>query len=197
MSINYPLSLPTGVYPSAYTLGYMTNSKTNTSPFTFSTQRLESYGQAWSLSMTFPPLDETKARSMGAFMAQMKGTLGTFYFTPKNGWKGTGNGAPTLVSIDNDLKNSITINPNNTSIPAGSYVQIGTQLVMVLNDVAAVGTNVSGVSIFPRLRSAIAGGTLIIYTNPKGKFSLTSNDQQWSYDRSKHTMFNLEAIESL
>lgn len=197
MSINYPLSLPTGVYPSSYTLGYLTNSKTNTSPFTFSTQRLESYGQAWSLSMTFPPLDEAKARAMAAFMAQMKGTLGTFSFGPKNAWKGTGAGAPTLVSIDNDLKNSITINPNNTSIPAGSYVQIGTQLVMVLNDVAAVNTGVAGVSIFPRLRSALAGGTFITYVNPKGRFSLTSNDQTWSYDRSKYTTFNLEAVESL
>jgi hypothetical protein len=197
MSINYPISIPTGINPSSYTLGYMTNTRVNTSPFTFSTQRIESYGQAWTLKMDFPPLTEEQARLMASFMAKLKGAYGSFYFSPKNPWKGTGSGAPTLVSIDNDLRTTITISPSNTSFPEGSLVQIGEQLVQIQTSVPAKSGNVANVSVFPRLRSAIPAGKAIIYTNPKGKFALTANEQQWTIDRSRHYAFSLEAIESL
>jgi hypothetical protein len=197
MSINYPISIPTGINPSSYTLGYMTNTRVNTSPFTFSTQRIESYGQAWTLKMDFPPLTEEQARLMASFMAKLKGAYGSFYFSPKNPWKGTGSGAPTLVSIDNDLRTTITISPSNTSFPEGSLVQIGEQLVQIQTSVPAKSGNVANVSVFPRLRSAIPAGKAIIYTNPKGKFALTANEHQWTIDRSRHYAFSLEAIESL
>jgi len=195
--ISYPLSLPTGIYPSSYTLGYMTNTRVNTSPFTFSTQKLESYGQAWMLKLDFPPLDDDKARLMASFMSKLKGAYGSFYFTPKNAWKGTGSGTPTLVSIDNDLRTTITVSPSNTSIPEGSYVQIGEQLVQIQTAVPAQAGNVANVSVFPRIRTALAAGTPITYINPKGKFALTANEQQWTIDRSRHYAFSIEAMEAL
>ena len=197
MAIAYPLSLPAGIYPSSYTLGYMTNTRVNTSPFTFSTQKLESYGQAWTLKLDFPPLDDDKARLMASFMSKLKGAYGSFYFTPKNAWKGTGSGTPTLVSIDNDLRTTITVSPSNTSIPEGSYVQIGEQLVQIQKAVPAQAGNVANVSVFPRLRSAIPAGKAIIYTNPKGKFSLISNEQEWTIDRSRHYAFSIDAMETV
>lgn len=195
--ISYPLSLPTGIYPSSYTLGYMTNTRVNTSPFTFSTQKLESYGQAWMLKLDFPPLDDDKARLMASFMSKLKGAYGSFYFTPKNAWKGTGSGTPTLVSIDNDLRTTITVSPSNTSIPEGSYVQIGEQLVQIQTAVPAQAGNVANVSVFPRIRTALAAGTPITYINPKGKFALTANEQQWTIDRSRHYAFSVEAMEAI
>lgn len=197
MAISYPISIPSGIYPSSYTLGYMTNTRVNTSPFTFSTQKLESYGQCWTLKMDFPPLTEDQARLMASFMAKLKGSYGSFYFTPKNAWKGSGTGTPTLVSIDNDLRTTITISPSNTSFPEGSLVQIGEQLVQIQTSVPAQSGNVANVSVFPRLRSAIPAGTAITYTNPKGKFALTANEQQWTIDRSRHYSFSVEAIEAL
>lgn len=197
MAISYPISIPSGIYPSSYTLGYMTNTRVNTSPFTFSTQKLESYGQCWTLKMDFPPLTEDQARLMASFMAKLKGSYGSFYFTPKNAWKGTGSGTPTLVSIDNDLRTTITISPSNTSFPEGSLVQIGEQLVQIQTSVPAQSGNVANVSVFPRLRSAIPAGTAITYINPKGKFALTANEQQWTIDRSRHYAFSVEAIEAL
>lgn len=197
MSISYPISLPTGVYPSAYSLGYATNTRTNTSPFTFSTQKIESYGQIWSLKLTFPPLNDAQAKLMASFMTKLKGQYGSFYFSPKDAWKGTGSGTPTLVSIDNDLRTTITVSPSNTSIPEGSYVQIGEQLVQIQKDVPAQAGNVANVSVFPRLRSAIPAGKAIIYTNPKGKFSLISNEQEWTIDRSRHYAFSIDAMETV
>lgn len=198
--IAYPLTLPTGIYPSSYTLGYMTNTRVNTSPFTFSTQKLESYGQAWTLKLDFPPLDDDKARLMASFMAKLKGSYGSFYFTPKNAWKGTGTGYATLVSIDNDLRTTITVKAPNTSIPEGSYVQIGEQLVQIQTSVPAQAGNVSNVSIFPRLRTTppLETSTVVItLINPKGKFALTANEQQWTIDRSRHYAFSIEAMEAL
>jgi len=195
--IAYPLTLPAGIYPSSYTLGYMTNTRVNTSPFTFSTQKLESYGQAWTLKLDFPPLDENQARLMASFMAKLKGSYGSFYFTPKNAWKGTGSGTPILVSIDSDLRTTITVSPSNTSIPDGSYVQIGEQLVQIQTSIPAQAGNVTNVSIFPRLRTALPAGTPITYINPKGKFALTANEQQWTIDRSRHYAFSIEAMEAL
>lgn len=197
MAISYPISIPSGIYPSSYTLGYMTNTRVNTSPFTFSTQKLESYGQCWTLKMDFPPLTEDQARLMASFMAKLKGSYGSFYFTPKNAWNGSGTRPSTLVSIDNDLRTTITINAPYTSFPEGSLVQIGEQLVQIQTSVPAQVGNVANVSVFPRLRSAIPAGTAIIYRNPKGKFALTANEQQWTIDRSRHYSFSVEAIEAL
>ena len=81
------------------------------------------------------------------------------------------------------------------TIKKGDYLQIqssasttGTpaQLVMVTEDATATtdsGKDFYGIKIQPKLRSDLATGHHVVFTNPKGNFRLTSNEVSWSADR--------------
>jgi len=81
------------------------------------------------------------------------------------------------------------------TIKKGDYLSIqssasssGTpaQLVMVVEDATATsnaGNDFYSVKTEPKLRSDLASGHYVVFTNPKGNFRLVSNEVSWSADR--------------
>lgn len=95
------------------------------------------------------------------------------------------------------------------TIKKGDYLQIqsdanttGTpsQIVMVTEDATATSAGGSakdfyGVAIQPKLRSDLANGNYAVFTNPKGKFRLTSNEVSWSADNISNYGISFSCIE--
>jgi len=81
------------------------------------------------------------------------------------------------------------------TIKKGDYLSIqssasssGTpaQLVMVVEDATATsnaGNDFYSVKTEPKLRSDLASGHYVVFTNPKGNFRLVSNEVSWSADK--------------
>jgi len=69
---------------------------------------------------------------------------------------------------------------------AASSSGIPAQLVMVVEDATATsdaGNDFYSVKTEPKLRSDLASGHYVVFTNPKGNFRLISNEVSWSADK--------------
>lgn len=84
---------------------------------------------------------------------------------------------------------SIQSAANTTGTPA--------QLVMATQDATFTNaaTDQYSVAIQPKLRSELANGHYVVFTNPKGTFRLISNEVSWSADRISNYGFSFSCIE--
>jgi hypothetical protein len=84
---------------------------------------------------------------------------------------------------------SIQSAANTTGSPA--------QLVMATQDATFTNaaTDQYSVAIQPKLRSDLANGHYVVFTNPKGTFRLISNEVSWSADRISNYGFSFSCIE--
>lgn len=93
------------------------------------------------------------------------------------------------------------------TIKKGDYLQIQSsasstskpaQLVMVTEDATLTtdsGKDFYGVKIQPKLRSDLATGHYVVFTNPKGTFRLTSNEVNWNADNISNYGISFSCIE--
>lgn len=193
MAISYPLSLP--LAPSSYTLERTSVNIVNISPFTLQQQIIRGIGEGWTLKLGFPAVVMPSITvAVGGFLSSLRGMYGTFYFgPPASRLSYTGNGAVTLTTINNDIRDNITCNMNGTTLSVGTFVQIGSQLCQV---VSSTGGNTF--DIFPFLRASYANGTTVNYTSPVGIFRQKNATGAASTFNLDHTdSFSLEAIESI
>lgn len=85
---------------------------------------------------------------------------------------------------------SIQSSASSTGTPA--------QLVMVVEDATATtdsGNDFYSVKTEPKLRSDLATGHYVVFTNPKGNFRLTSNEVSWSADKISNYGISFSCIE--
>ena len=93
------------------------------------------------------------------------------------------------------------------TIKKGDYLQIQSsasstskpaQLVMVTEDATLTtdsGKDFYGVQIQPKLRSDLATGYYVVFTNPKGTFRLTTNEVNWNADNISNYGISFSCIE--
>ena len=93
------------------------------------------------------------------------------------------------------------------TIKKGDYLQIQysasstskpAQLVMVTEDATLTtdsGKDFYGVQIQPKLRSDLATGHYVVFTNPKGTFRLTTNEVNWNADNISNYGISFSCIE--
>lgn len=93
------------------------------------------------------------------------------------------------------------------TIKKGDYLQIQSsasstskpaQLVMVTEDATLTtdsGKDFYGVQIQPKLRSDLATGHYVVFTNPKGTFRLTTNEVNWNADNISNYGISFSCIE--
>tara|TARA_A100001391_G_scaffold165729_1_gene125674 strand:+ start:113 stop:982 length:870 start_codon:yes stop_codon:yes gene_type:complete len=93
------------------------------------------------------------------------------------------------------------------TIKKGDYLQIQssasttgtpTQLVMVTEDATLTtdsGKDFYGVQIQPKLRTDLATGNYVVFTNPKGTFRLVTNEVNWSADNISNYGISFACVE--
>lgn len=189
--ITYPLQLP--IRPAAYSLEKRAVSTFTESPFTFQQYVSKGIGESFGLQLTFPPIvGPSVARLVSAFGSKLRGQYGTFSFQiHSRDLYYTGSADITLSSINNDLRNNITVSAD-VGLGVGTYIQIGTQLIQVLQV-----TNGTELDIFPALRQSFATGSAINYKTPTGIFRLTTQSSALLFNQDHTYSTTVEAIEAV
>lgn len=194
MPVSYPASMPTsGITSLSWTNA--TSSTITKSPFSFQGQA-QSYGGAIRYaSITVENLNRGQAEDWVAFLDSLNGTMGTFLFGDPMATvpMGVGGGSPTVRSINNATRDSITVTTSLTSntnnwLRRGDWIQIGTgldaRLYKVLNQVNITGsTGASNViNLWPSYRRTPVVGEAVGITNPRGLFRRSSGTYSYTED---------------
>ena len=181
MTISYPLTAPTTPAPAAVRIRPSVVTGMSVSPFTGQTQVYKYAAQAWMLDVRLPPMFRAEAEEWIAFMLALNGRYGTFSMgdparqRPRGSLLGTPlvNGAgQTGQTLDTDGWAA-----NETGVLLkGDYIQIGTNLYSVLNDVDADAGGNATLDIFPRLRTAPADNATVTCTGTVGLWRMTTDE---------------------
>lgn len=194
MPVSYPASMPTsGLTSLSWTNA--TSSTLTKSPFSFQGQA-QSYGGAIRYaSITVENLTRQDAEDWVGFLDSLNGTMGTFLFGDPMAVApmGVGGGSPTVRSINNTTRDSISANTSLTSnvsawLRRGDWIQIGTgvdaRLYKVLNQVNITGSTGASntINLWPTYRRTPVVGESIIINSPKGLFRRSSAAYSYTED---------------
>jgi hypothetical protein len=161
------------------------------SPFTYE-QQVYAYNAAmWEAEVTLAPLSYADARSVEAFIIGLKGRSGTFTFGhPLHTSTSTGNVNANAAIRDEQ----ISLGGTSTAVTAGTYLQLGDYLYMATSSKSSgIGT----LDIQPPLRTAVSGGTVVDFTQPKSLWRMAANDVGWSTDVASTVGFTFAMHEAI
>ena len=202
---SYPLTFPTvsGIKTQRFSLNRTV--AVSASPFTGQEQVFQHEGEIWSTQISFPPMLKDKAAVVLAFLLQLRGRRGTFKIGDQDRKTIQGVATGTIrVNGASQTGNQVALDgfANSTSnvFKAGDYIQIGSYLYMVTEDVTSNGSGEANVRIEPALRQGIetiADDATVTYTNTTTIMRLDSNETGWDTDQISKYGITLSASESL
>lgn len=184
MAITFPLGLPAGLRITAVAGPSLTvAAAVSRSPFT-GQQQVYEWHSVWGLSFDLYAARRSDARRLEAFLAALRGRVGTALLGPMHYAKPRGTAGTVGVTLGVGATagaRSVTLAGVGASktLLAGDYLQLGTgenaKLHQVVEDAAASVAGVVTVTLEPPLRAAYSSGTDVVLSNPKGAFRLTTD----------------------
>ena len=202
---SYPLTFPTvsGIKTQRFSLNRTV--AVSASPFTGQEQVFQHEGEFWTTQITFPPMLKDKAAVVIAFLLQLRGRRGTFKIGDQDRKTIQGVATGTIrVNGASQTGNQVALDgfANSTSnlFKAGDYIQIGSYLYLVTEDVTSNGSGEADVKIEPALRQGIetiSDDATVLYTNTTTIMRLDSNETGWNTDQVSKYGITLSASESL
>ena len=202
---SYPLTFPTVSGIQTQTFSLVRNVAVSTSPFTGQDQVFQHEGEFWATQIKFPPMLKDKAATIIAFLLQLRGRRGTFKLGDQDRKTIQGVATGTIrVNGASQTGNQVALdgfaNSTNNVFKAGDYIQIGSFLYMVTEDVNSNSSGEANVKIEPSLRQGIetiADDATVTYSNTTTLFRLDSNETGWDTDQVSKYGISLSATEAL
>ena len=202
---SYPLTFPTVSGITTQTFSLVRNVAVSTSPFTGQDQVFQHEGEFWATQVTFPPMLKDKAATIIAFLLQLRGRRGTFKLGDQDRKTIQGVATGTIrVNGASQTGNQVALdgfaNSTNNVFKAGDYIQIGSFLYIVTEDVNSNSSGEANVKIEPSLRQGIetiADDATVTYSNTTTLFRLDSNETGWDTDQVSKYGISLSATEAL
>ena len=208
MSITYPINIPN--YTSFSTVNLIAKNTVGmtASPFTNQQKVYKWTGEYWECDIQIKAMTRSEFETFSAFLIKLKGMYGTFNLSPDpngrtvRGSASTSAGSPVINGSTSANSSSIDITGATTNatgyLKSGDYIQVGTQLLKVLDDVNTDGSgSATGINIFPQLRTALSGSEAVIVNNAVGVFRLAENDLTWNIGTASIYGLSFSAIESI
>ena len=202
---SYPLTFPTvsGITTQRFSLNRTV--AVSASPFTGQEQVFQHEGEFWTTQITFPPMLKDKAAVVLAFLLQLRGRRGTFKIGDQDAKTITGVATGTIrVNGASQTGNQVALdgfaNSTNNVFKAGDYIQIGSYLYMVIEDVNSNSSGEANVKIEPALRSSIEtinDDTTVVYSNTTTLMRLDTNELGWQTDNVSKYGISFSASEAL
>lgn len=199
MAISYPLALPT--HTKIRSIEFRTTNAVadSRSPFTFEGQAHAYAGQMWQADIQLPPMKAADAERWVAFLLSLRGGLGTFLLGDplRTTLRGTATSCSITGSAGDNTVSAVV--PNNETLLAGDYIQLGNAAAATLHKVLVdyTGTgSAEDLEIWPAIRSDKAAEAATL-SNTKGVFQLASNEQSWSINEVEIYGINFGAREAL
>jgi hypothetical protein len=202
MAITYPLTLPSHTGVASITLRAVNQTAIGSSPFTYEQQVFNHQGKRWEAEVQLPAMKRDDAEQWVAWLLSLKGQYGTFELGDPNGGtpRGAVGGSP-VVAGSLQTGGSLDIDGCTADVTgwlkAGDYVQVGTQLYKVLQDVDTNSSGEATLELWPNIRTAPADNATVITTNPVGRFRLNSGAQDWSIDTASIYGITFAATEAI
>ena len=178
------------ITPDIQDFGIRYNTQVSTSTISGVNQTVELPGARWRGNLSFRDLTLTEAAALKVFMLELRGSSGTFFYgdithtSPFN----SVTGSPVILSSSTRRIIKVTLGASSPNLSPGDYLQIGTndqrELKMVISSTNTGGDDYD-VIIEPMLRIQTYIGLSVVYTNPKGVFMLSADDQAKWASRSK------------
>lgn len=202
MTITYPLAMPTAPVAKAITFKPKFAVASTESPFTFQQEIFEHQGQCWIASVQLPPMPRALAEAWVAWGLALNGSVGTFTMGDPVGKaaQGTPTGTPKIKGAGQQASKSIVTDgwtANTLILKAGDYIQLGTNLHKVLQNVTSSSTGEATIDIFPRVRDALTDNADIVVANTKGTWRMAGNGFSWDIGEAQIYGISFECREAL
>lgn len=201
MAISYPLSLPS---TDIAQVRLVANSMVgiSQSPFTAVQQVYKYTGQYWEADISLPPMKRAVAEYWISFLLKLNGSYGTFLLGDPNGAtpRGVATGTPLVKGANqggSDLLTDGWTTSTTGILKAGDYIQIGTYLHKVLDDVNSDSSGNATLTLFPDLRESPADNAAITVSSAKGLFRLSSGQTSWDINEASIYGITFAAREAL
>lgn len=184
-----------------------TNTQQHLSPLNRDVQTLELAGAMWCSEIVLPPLAESEWRSLSAFLAQLGGPAGRFYYGPPypaRTARGAASGTP-LVAGGGQTGRSLTTDgwtPSIQVLRKGDYVAFdtasgGRELKILTADATANGSGAATLAFAPPIRSSPLDNAAIIVAAPTCVVRLADDDQgRLSYEEARQAGCALSIVEA-
>jgi hypothetical protein len=180
MAITYPLTPPTDWTHSFVKWGMNNLSGVGVSPFTGQQQIHDWTADFWDIEVSFDPMTREEAAPWIAFMAQLRGSIGTFRYGDilTATAQGSPGGTARVMGANQTGLELITDGWTiSTAIfKKGDKIQIDNSLYVITADVSSNGSGVATLDIWPQLRGH-GDNTVIVYSNAKGLFRLVQGSE--------------------
>ena len=201
----YPLTLPTATGIITQNFSLTRAVAVTTSPFTFQTQVHQHQGEFWRTVISLPPMLRANANIWLSFLLQLRGRRGTFKIGDQDAKTITGVATGTIrVNGASQTGNQVALdgfaNSTNNVFKPGDYIQIGSYLYMVIEDVNSNSSGEANVKIEPALRSSIEtinDDTTVVYSNTTTLMRLDTNELGWQTDKVSKYGISFSASEAL
>ncbi len=165
-----------------------TNTRVFASPNSRATQTTQLGGPIWRCQVTWPVLNDARRRMLAAFLSQLEGPAGRFYFGPYNVGlfrQGSAAGAPVVDGADQTGRELATAGwtPDAERVLAqGDYIAWDAPngrraLHMVPADVDAAADGTATVPLSPPIRWSPAAGAPLIVDAPTCIMRLVDDEQ--------------------
>jgi hypothetical protein len=175
------LTFPTIRRPSAGSYRLRGNTQAHRSPLDGTEQTLEMPGAVWEITVSWDNLGTDDQRVLAAFLAQLRGAAGRFYYSP-TAWqprRATGGGTP-LINGAAQSGSSLVTDGWSASVQvmrAGDWLSytdaLGRRrLHMVTADVSSSAGGAATLAITPPIRRAGAENAAVEVAAPSGVFRL-------------------------
>ena len=202
---SYPLTFPTNVGVQTQRFALVRTVAVSSSPFTGQDQVVQHEGEFWTTQIKFPPMLKVNAAPIIAFLLQLRGRRGTFALGDQDRKTIQGVATGTIrVNGASQTGNQIALdgfaNSTNNVFKAGDYIQIGSYLYMVTEDVNSNGSGEANVKIEPALRSGIEtinNDDAVIYSSTTTLMRLDNNEFQWDTDQVSNYGISFACSEAL
>ena len=203
MAESYPLTLPAQGIASV-SLVAENRVAISESPFTYKQQVIRHAGQRFRANISYPPMNRAEAEEVISFLLRLRGIYGTFSMgdpsaSTARGSASSSPGSPVVAS-NGQTGDELDISGAATSatgyLKAGDYIQVGSYMYKVLEDVNTSGAGAATLNIWPGLRDYPNGSSIII-SNPKSLFRLSDNQTNWSVDMARIYGVAFSAVEAL
>ncbi len=187
------LSFPS-ITPSSAEFGLISNTQSFVSPLAGTTQTLELPGSRWRCKVEFEALTDAQRRQLSAFLAQLRGQAGRFYYGDP-GYKvagpgGSAGGSPVVKGASQSGTSLMTDGwtANTGILQAGDYVSFDTDSGRELHMlVADVNSDTSGNATLPfatPMRTAPGDTATVTVAGANCIMRLVDNEQaRWAVNR--------------
>lgn len=192
------LDWPAQIRPSQQSFKLVSNGAVFTSPFTASSQTVRYPGSRWQTTMSFDNLDDQESRLLEVLLARLDGQAGRVRLFDFGRAPAVQRGTPLVngAGQSGDSVNTDGWAPNVKVLSYGDYIQVGTELKMVLSDTMSSAAGQATIEIGPMLRYSPADNSAVGVANPVGVFMQSQQENGWDRKPAFANSFSLEFIEA-